>query len=134
MKYGRQSAAYVCADGVDAHQKIISLAEEHGHLVLGMFHSHMSRGPGSTSPSSIDRAFLERMAQLECDCLGGIFSLDGFMSFYTLQKEFDIEVYGKGVKKVDENPFQKIFHIMKEEHANGTTIIQNETGAEGKVG
>jgi hypothetical protein len=134
VRYGKQSAAYVCADGVDAHQKIISLAEDHGHLVLGMFHSHMSRGAGSSSPSSVDTAFLERMGQVGCDCLGGIFTMDGHVRFYMLEKEFDIQVYGKGVTKVNEKPFQKIFHIGKEEKANETRRIQNESSAAGKVG
>lgn len=112
LKYGKQSAAYVSADDVDSHRKIISLAEEHGHLLLAMFHSHTSRGADATYPSSIDRAFLERMVKLGCDCIGGIFSLDGFVRFFSLRKDFEIEVYGKGVKKIQNTPFHRVFEII----------------------
>jgi hypothetical protein len=113
VKYDRQSAAYVSADKVETHKKIVSLSEEYGHLVLGAFHSHVSHGMEATTPSSIDRSFLARMSQIGCDCLGGIFSLDGFVRFFTASKDFEIEVYGSGVKKVEEDASYKIFQVME---------------------
>ncbi len=110
LKLKDQSPFYVKADDRDAHQTIISLEEDFGHFVLGMFHSHMSKGAGSTSPSSVDAAFLERMEKLGCNCLGGIFSLDGFVRFYARQN-FELHVYGKGVIKIHDNPSDKLFQI-----------------------
>ena len=113
LKYDRQSPAYVKADKVDSHQKIISLAEEFGHNVLAVFHSHTSHGISSTSPSTIDHHFLRRMAQIGCHCLGGIFSMDGYVRFFKEEGGFDIDVYGKGAEKIADNSNYKIFKIKE---------------------
>jgi hypothetical protein len=113
VKYDKQSAAYVSADKMDSHRKMISLSEDHGHLLLGVFHSHMSRGLPATTPSSIDQSFMERMVKTGCHCLGGIFSLDGYVRFFMTSKDFEIEVYGKGVHMVKESPSTKIFKIVE---------------------
>jgi len=113
LKY--QSPVYVKADDGDAHQTIISLDEIFGHRLLGMFHSHMSKGAGSTSPSSVDVAFLERMEKLGCNCLGAIFSLDGFVRFYA-RYNFELHVYGKAVVKIHDNPSDKLFKISNRGH------------------
>jgi hypothetical protein len=112
LKLTDQSPVYVKADDRDAHQTIICLEEDFGHLVLGMFHSHMSKGAGSTSPSSIDTAFLQRMEKLGCNCLGGIFSLDGFVRFYARQ-DFELQLYGKGLVKIHDKPNDKLFQISR---------------------
>jgi len=111
LQYSTQSAAYVKADNIDAHTKIITLSEKYGHLLLAMFHSHISNGLNSTSPSSIDKSFMERMEKLGIECIGGIFSLDGFVRFFSV-RNFEIDVYGKGVKKIQDKPCQKIFQMI----------------------
>jgi hypothetical protein len=111
LKYYKQSPAYVEADKTDSHQKIISMAENFGHYVLAVFHSHTTKGISSTTPSSIDHQFLKRMAQIGCRCLGGIFSLDGYVRFFKEKGGFDIDVYGKGIEKIEDNSNYKIFKI-----------------------
>ena len=111
LKYDRQSPAYVAADKTDSHKKIMSLAEDFGHNVLAVFHSHTSTGVSSTTPSSIDYNFLQRMAQIGCNCLGGIFSLDGYVRFFKENQRFDIDVYGKGIEKIADKSNYKIFKI-----------------------
>lgn len=113
VKYDKQSSAYVSADKIDSHQKMLSLSERHGHLVLAVFHSHISGGMPATAPSSIDQDALKRMSQVGCDCLGGIFSLDGYARFFTTSKNFEIQVYGRGIEKVEENDTYKIFKISE---------------------
>jgi hypothetical protein len=111
LKYDKQSPAYVAADNTDSLQKIITLSEKFGHYVLAVFHSHTSRGISSTTPSSIDHNFLQRMAKIGCHCLGGIFSLDGYVRFFKENESFDIDVYGKGTEKIADNSNCKIFKI-----------------------
>jgi hypothetical protein len=113
VKYEKQGAAYVSADKTDSHQRIISLSENYGHLLLAVFHSHISRGVAATSPSAIDLSFLQRMAQIGCDCLGGIFSLDGYARFFMRNKDFAIDVYGSGIKKIEEDAAHKIFQVLE---------------------
>jgi hypothetical protein len=111
LKYDRQSPAYVAADETDSHKKIMSLTEDFGHYVLAVFHSHTSTGVSSTKPSSIDYKFMRRMAQIGCNCLGGIFSLDGYVRFFKENQRFDIDVYGKGTEKIADKSNYKIFKI-----------------------
>ena len=121
LKYEKQSPVYVSDDKADSHQKMISLAENFGHQVLAVFHSHTSTGVSSTTPSSTDRQFMRRMAQIGCRCLGGIFSLDGYVRFFKEKESFDIDVYGKGTQKITDRSNYKIFKIdehIKDESKN----------------
>ena len=113
LKYGKQSPAYVAADKKDSHQKLITLTEKFGHSLLAVFHSHTAKGASSTTPSSIDHDFMQRMAKIGCHCLGGIFSLDGYVRFFKESESFDIDVYGKGVEKIADNSNHKIFKIRE---------------------
>ena len=105
-----QSPVYVQAKREDSHKKIVSLSEDFGHLLLGMFHSHTSNGAGSTSPSSIDIQNLKRKEKIGINCLGGIFSLDGYIRFFAL-RPFEIHVYGKGVSQIKVDECEAIFKI-----------------------
>ena len=111
IKYERQSSVYVSADRNDSHQKIVSLEEDHGHIILAVFHSHTSEGPQITAPSSIDQSFLKRMAKIGSPCLGGIFSLDGYVRFFMTDENFEIGIYGKRIEKIREYSSGKIFKI-----------------------
>jgi hypothetical protein len=113
VRYEKQGAAYVSADKTDSHQRIVSLSENYGHLLLAVFHSHISRGIAATTPSAIDLSFLQRMAQIGCDCLGGIFSLDGYTRFFMRNKDFAIDLYGSGIKKVEEDATYKIYQVLE---------------------
>jgi hypothetical protein len=112
VKYDKQSPAYVSADKDDTQKRLISLTEDFAHPLLGVFHSHMSTGAISTTPSEIDMSFLRRMEKMGCSCLGGIFSLDGFIRFFMANNNFEIDVYGKGVKTIQIGSSTKIFKIL----------------------
>jgi hypothetical protein len=130
VKFERQSAAYVKADDIDTHLKIVSLTEKHGHLLLAMFHSHMSHGANSTNPSAIDIANQERFMKLGCGAIGGIFSLDGHIRFFSTDKPFSIDVYGHGVKKLHDESKQKLFQLENadEEIKAKEKSVQDEAG------
>lgn len=113
VKYDRQSPAFVSVDQMDSQRKMIALEEAYGHFILAAFHSHMSHGIATTAPSSIDRAFMSRMSQIGCHCLGGIFSLDGYVRFFTASGDFEVEVYGSGIDEVEENSAYRIFKISE---------------------
>jgi len=114
-EFGQQSPAYVSAEPNDSKRVIISLAEDFGHLVLAMFHSHPGRGASSTHPSSVDDAFLKRMEKIGSDCIGGIFSIDGFVRFFA-PRNFEMQVYGKGVELVEDKGLHKTYTIEEKEH------------------
>lgn len=112
VKLEKQSAAYVRADEKDAHLRIVELSEKHGHPLLAVFHSHISQGAASTTPSDTDIKNQDRLTKLQCEAIGGIFSLDGFVRFFSTWKPFEIDVYGKNVRKILDEPKNKIFQLL----------------------
>jgi hypothetical protein len=111
IPYDKQSAGYVSADLSSSHKALVSLSEKHGHLLLALFHSHISKGASSTSPSAVDIRNMERKHRDGILCLGGIFSLDGFVRFFTVDDDFSIDVYGKGVDLIESQPKNVLFKI-----------------------
>ncbi len=111
LKLSDQSPAYVRADRDDTHLRLVNLTETHGHPVLAMFHSHMSRGPRSTSPSETDLSNQRRFEKLGCEAIGGIFSLDGYARFFSTMKPFELLVFGKGAECISDNPMEKVIKL-----------------------
>jgi hypothetical protein len=58
-----------------------------------------------------DRSFLRRMAKIGSPCLGGIFSLDGYVRFFMTDENFEIGIYGKKIDKIQQYSSGKIFKI-----------------------
>jgi len=112
VRYEEQTPVFVKADALDIINKLASLEEDHGHFRLATFHSHIMIGINSNQPSSIDIAYQQRLAKLKSEAIGGIFTLDGFVRFFSTWKDFQIEVYGKGVQKIFDNPREKVFQIL----------------------
>ncbi len=112
IKYEKQSSAYVRGDESDVHKRILALDEIYGHLVLAVFHSHISNGKNSTSPSSIDLELLKRMESVGIKCVSGIFSLDGYIRLFSMT-DFSIQVYGKGIELIEDESKTKIFRLSK---------------------
>jgi len=92
----QQSAAYVAADPLATHKQLVALTERDGHQLLMVFHSHIMHGAASTQPSQTDITTQQRFAAIGWDAVGGIFSLDGFIRFYSTCKDFSVELYGNG--------------------------------------
>jgi hypothetical protein len=89
-----QSPSYVRADPAATHRQLVALTERDGHDLLAVFHSHITNGADSTQPSPTDIANQERFAAIGWDAIGGIFSLDGYVRFYSTCKDIDVQVYG----------------------------------------
>lgn len=106
VQYARQSAGGLrVADG----SNIAALAnlDRLGLPLLMHFHSHPGFGRDANRPSSVDRAFQERLERGGHRAIGGIFSRDGFVRFFADDLDrFVVEICGKNVHKVGDNEFQ----------------------------
>lgn len=93
-----RSAGYVEGDWRSIHS-ILSGLDDWFHAMILQCHLHPGCGPGSTHPSSTD---MRNHTDLEANypVIGAIFVRDGYVRFFSADKEFEVEVYGKGVKKV----------------------------------
>jgi hypothetical protein len=93
----RRSRMGVVADMPSTHNLLIKL-EQFGHKFLAHFHSHPGNGPDATHPSGTDENFQKRLESAGHVALMAIFSRDGFVRFVRMDQNFEIEIYGEGVK------------------------------------
>ncbi|MBA3045863.1 MAG: hypothetical protein FP824_06580 [Euryarchaeota archaeon] len=93
-----RNPGYVKGDWRSIHTILSELDEWH-HAMLAQCHLHPGTGPDSTHPSGID---IRNHQGLETNypVIGAIFVRDGYLRFFSAEKEFEVEIYGKGVKKI----------------------------------
>ena len=104
VKLARQS--HVIAEGhALSIYRILSEYDRWGHPTLLFCHCHPGCGSESTRPSGID---IKTHTDLELyyPVIGAIFSQDGYVRFFSAGKPFQIEIFGKGVVKVDDNVYR----------------------------
>lgn len=106
--YAKQSKTGVTSDLKSTTEALIKL-DKHDHLLIGYLHSHPGKGPGATTPSSIDDREQKKLERDGYSAIGCIFSEDGFFRFYSLSLDFEIHIYGKGVKEVG----RKVYRFEK---------------------
>jgi hypothetical protein len=105
LQHQRRTPLGVTADTKSTHRLLIKL-EQFGHRLLAHFHSHPGRGADSTHPSGTDENFQSRLEQAGHVAVGAIFSRDGFVRFFRLDHNFEIEIYGDGVEKHETNVYR----------------------------
>lgn len=89
------------------HQvQVLTKLEEDGLRLLGCLHSHPGHGPEATTPSSVD---LRMQANLEAGgyaAIGGIFSRDGHLRFFSHERKFHVLVTGNKAVETGECLFR----------------------------
>jgi proteasome lid subunit RPN8/RPN11 len=105
LVHERRTAVGVEAEPKSTHRLLIKL-EQFGHRLLAHFHSHPGRGPEATHPSGIDRRFQQRLETAGHVAVAAIFSRDGYIRFFRLDGNLEIEIHGTGVGKHDNNIFR----------------------------
>jgi hypothetical protein len=100
-----RTAAGVEGELKSTHRLLCRL-EQFGLRLLAHSHSHPGHGIGATMPSPTDRAFQERLERGGYPTVGAIFSRDGFIRFFRLDHDFELEVHGKGVEEIEPNVFR----------------------------
>jgi hypothetical protein len=101
----RRTMLGVTAEPRATHRILIRL-EQFKHKLLAHFHSHPGNGAESTHPSGIDRDFQKRLESAGHVAVCAIFSRDGFIRFLRLDNNFDIEIYGEGVQRHEQNVYR----------------------------
>ena len=76
--------------------------------LLATLHSHPGSGADRTSPSPTDLSTQQGLEKNGYPAIGGIFSRDGYVRFYSVNRPFRVTVSGAGVKQVDDCLFQII--------------------------
>jgi hypothetical protein len=106
VDFSRQSPGGVRVED-DSNIRALEQLDEWGVPLLGHIHSHPGNGVGGTTPSGIDRRFVERLACGGHVAIGAIFSRDGYVRFYAHEStRFSVEVQGHRVERIEENVFK----------------------------
>jgi len=74
--------------------------------LLAAFHSHPGRGAGATAPSSVDLSTQKNLERMGYPSIGGIFTRDGFVRFYSAKRRFQVIVSGADCERVGEHLFR----------------------------
>ena len=99
------SQAHAEPDPLSQGSALERLTDE-GQALLATFHSHPGNGADATHPSGTDLATQDQLEQLSYPTIGAIFSRDGYVRFYSKNREFQVSVSGSGCELVAENVFR----------------------------
>lgn len=107
VPFAKRKRTPVCVEGDDlsSHRTLLAL-ERAGHPLLAWAHSHPGVGAGATCPSGIDRAHQERLEQGGYRAVGAIVSRDGYVRFFTNGRPARVEIFGKGMERLDEGLYR----------------------------
>ena len=105
FEMNRQTAVSARGDINSTHKVLIEM-EGYGHKLHACFHSHPGQGQAATFPSSIDLDYQARLEKGGYAAIGGIFSRDGYFRAFSLNNPFRINIYGKGVERIDDKLYR----------------------------
>jgi hypothetical protein len=105
FRHSKRSVVGVVGNQTDTHRLLIKL-EQFGHRLLAHFHSHPGNGLEATRPSSTDTGFQKRLEDAGYPVVAAIFSRDGYIRFFRLDDDLEIEIYGSGVEQHGKNNFR----------------------------
>jgi proteasome lid subunit RPN8/RPN11 len=100
--FERASPVYISGDVSSSFGSLLEI-ERYGYSVNAWFHSHPGNGESQAFASSIDIRNQERLERGGYPAIGGVFSQDGYIRFFSQNRKFDVIVLGKGVEKIGDN-------------------------------
>ena len=80
--------------------------DERGERLLAVLHSHPGHGAGATTPSSVDQSTQEGLEKMGYPTIGAIFSRDGFVRFFSVNRPFRVAVSGTGIEQAGEHVYR----------------------------
>jgi hypothetical protein len=105
VKISHQSAGGIQLSTDGLQQALVNL-QCSGHALHAVFHSHRMKGIESSCPSRIDLSTQEHILEVAYPAIQAIFTEDGYIRFFSVQRKFNIDVYGKGVEHVEGTLFK----------------------------
>lgn len=105
----KRTAVGVVGNTGATHRLLIKL-EQFGHRLLAHFHSHPGMGVSATQPSGTDENFQKRLEAAGYPTVAAIFSRDGFVRFFRLDKNVQIHIHGSGVEEIGKLTY-RLTHI-----------------------
>jgi hypothetical protein len=104
-KLDQSKLCYASVD-MESSTKILIELEKYGTLLTGFFHAHPGNGKHSNKPSCTDIKTQVIYENGKFKAIGGIFSRDGYLRFFSDKLDFRVTVSGKGVHYVSKNVYK----------------------------
>jgi len=101
LDLSQRSRVFVRADDKSLAEVLYRI-DSFGHTLMAWFHSHPWNGIASVWPSARDLETQERLEKGRYPVIGGIFSKDGYVGFFSKTNPFNVWVYGDLVEQKDE--------------------------------
>jgi hypothetical protein len=92
-----------------ALSRILASLDRLGHCLTGVFHIHTGEGIGATTPSSVDHAYMQRLAGRAL--VFGIWSRDGYCRVMTLPADTTLQIYGDGIAEARKENHAVIYKL-----------------------
>ncbi len=105
FEHTKRSMVGVTGNMSATHRLLIRL-EHFGHRLLAHFHSHPGNGADATHPSGIDERFQGRLESAGYPTVAAIFSRDGYVRFFRLDHDLQIEIHGTGVENLGKDIYR----------------------------
>jgi hypothetical protein len=119
FELAQRSMAYAAPEFRSQLQALKQL-DENKERLLATFHSHTGIGPGWTKPSGTDMSTQQGLEKNGYPAIGVVFSSDGYVRFYSVNRPFRVTVSGAGVRQIDDCLFQI---TDKEAQPSGSTHL-----------
>jgi proteasome lid subunit RPN8/RPN11 len=100
-----QSMVGAAPEPASQAKALLSLEETRERL-LATLHSHPGTGPGATDPSSVDLSTQRNLEKAGCPAIGLVFSRDGYVRFYAVERRFRVSISGAGCERVERDLFR----------------------------
>jgi len=105
FELAEKSAVSAAPDPTSQLEALTEL-DRRGERLLAVLHSHPGRGAGATTPSSVDRSTQEGLEKMGYPTIGVIFSRDGFVRFFSVNRKFRVAVSGTGIEPAGDHIYR----------------------------
>lgn len=98
------------ATNVDAHPEVdfqtLQALSEKGYTLQAYCHNHPGTGQTATRPSQLDLNSQKRLEGLNHEVIGLIMTRDGYVRAFSNDLDFELEVYGDNVERLNDTTFK----------------------------
>jgi len=108
VKLASQSFGQASFDMQD-FTRIAVVLHDYGQALHCIFHTHRFNGP--PHPSGTDMRLQRTLEEGGYPAIQAVFSEDGYVRFFAHQRPFAVQVYGKGVRSVNDSA--ELYHIVQ---------------------
>ena len=110
VRMSHQSTCGVSADALAARNACVDM-EQWGSLLVAMFHTHPGKGISATQPSFTDLKTITLYENTGYTTIGGIFSKDGYLRFFSNKRQFTVKIIGR---RITGNDSEKTYKFVED--------------------